>query len=641
MTRVDGDWELDRPPELSAEGYGLEAKGLIQSGRSLRAFELCREGLDRHPNDPLLEFYEALALARGGNPARAGHILAGLLKRADLPIALRVEALSLGGRLAKDLLRSEKFRSGRQKHARAAAQRYREAYELSRDLFPGVNAASMLMVSGRTAEAHQIAGEIVQQGESQAVSAAETGDYWLFASLGEASLVLGNQTKARDWYRQALDLARDHLGDLASMRRNLLLLRQYTNIPAELLQQVDVGSVIAFSGHMIDHPTRTEHGLAARFPPSLELEREVAAAISAELERVNAVAGFASAACGSDIIFAEQMLARGAELHLMLPFDVHDFYRTSVDFDFPHMARWRERHDRVLSAATEVHYATRERFLGDELLFDFANALIQGLTLLRASELEAEPTALVVAEGKTGRSTARAVGGTVAFLRSWRAGGRSASVIDLAPLRARTSVAPSSSPTGAAPATSGSVARRGRKVKAMLFADVKNFSKLDEEQAPAFFEWFLNGVARLIQRSKEKPVFQNTWGDGLFLVFDRVVPCAQFAWGLLRLVEGLNWNRWGLPQDTAVRVGLHAGPVYPRLDRVIGRRNYFGSHVNRAARIEPVTTPGCAFATEQFAALLAVEGNHAFRCEYVGMEDLAKGFDRCQLYCLEQRETKR
>ncbi|MGH2363963.1 MAG: adenylate/guanylate cyclase domain-containing protein, partial [Chloroflexota bacterium] len=170
-------------------------------------------------------------------------------------------------------------------------------------------------------------------------------------------------------------------------------------------------------------------------------------------------------------------------------------------------------------------------------------------------------------------------------------------------------------------------------VRAMLFADVKNFSKLHDEQTPAFFQHFLAEVRHLIDATAEKPLFQNTWGDGLFLVFSHVLPAATFAWSLLQRVEAVNWAKFGLPHDTAVRIGLHAGPVYPRHDPIVGKQNFFGSHVNRAARIEPVTTPGCAFATEQFAALLAVDSTD-FRCEYVGVEDLAKGYDRCTLYRL-------
>lgn len=79
------------------------------------------------------------------------------------------------------------------------------------------------------------------------------------------------------------------------------------------------------------------------------------------------------------------------------------------------------------------------------------------------------------------------------------------------------------------------------------------------------------------------------------------------------------------------------GPVYQRMDPIIGRENVFGSQVNRAARIGPVTTPGCVFASEQFAAALAVEAGHPFACEHVGIEELAKGYDRCPLYLLSRR----
>ena len=50
----------------------------------------------------------------------------------------------------------------------------------------------------------------------------------------------------------------------------------------------------------------------------------------------------------------------------------------------------------------------------------------------------------------------------------------------------------------------------------MLFADVKNFSRLPEARAPSFFLTFLAEVDRTIKRSRRRPVFQNTWGDGLY-----------------------------------------------------------------------------------------------------------------------------
>lgn len=629
----------DSRDAFGPEEYGGQAKTLIQSGHSARAFDLCREGLARYPGEASIEYYEALALARGGNPSRARQSIIQLLARTDLPMALRVEVLSLAGRLAKDRVRGATTPARRRRYAREAARWYQQAYELSHDIFPGVNAASMLMVGGRVGQARGIAGEVVRQGGRDVAAAASSGDYWLFASLGEASLVLGQPLQAHDWYRQAVELASGRLGEIASMRRNLLLLAERDLVPDDLLALVRVGSVVAFSGHMADHPYRVDDGLAERFPASPELESALGAAIANELQQLNVVAGFVSAACGSDIIFAEQMQARGAELHVVLPFHLDDFYCTSVDFGLDGMSSWRERCDRMLASATEVHYATQEHFLGDESLFEFANALMAGLAVLRARELEAEPHALAVVEGGAGPNSRRRTGGAAQFLESWRKSGP-AQVIDLASLREQVATPPTQGDLGRAePARQPLRGNGRRRIQAMLFADVKGFSKLDEEQAPAFFEHFLNEVARRIANTQNKPVFQNTWGDGLFLVFNDAVPCAEFAWSLLRGIESLHWTRWGLPEDTTLRIGLHAGPVYPRRDKVLDRQNYFGSHVNRAARIEPVTTPGCAFATEQFAALLAVRTDHSFRCEYLGVEQLAKEYDRCPLYRLVRNDA--
>ena len=47
--------------------------------------------------------------------------------------------------------------------------------------------------------------------------------------------------------------------------------------------------------------------------------------------------------------------------------------------------------------------------------------------------------------------------------------------------------------------------------------------------------------------------------------------------------------------------------------------------------------PGCAFVSEQFAAILAVEARETFVCEYIGVENLAKSYGRCPLYRLARR----
>ena len=173
-----------------------------------------------------------------------------------------------------------------------------------------------------------------------------------------------------------------------------------------------------------------------------------------------------------------------------------------------------------------------------------------------------------------------------------------------------------------------------RQLCSMLFADVVGFSKLKEEQAPSFFVSFLGAVARLIDEMGLKPLISNTWGDGLFIVYGDVTHAAGFASALVKMVAGTDWQALGLPKDLSVRVGLHTGPVFATQDPVIGKTNFFGSHVTRAARIEPITSPGAVFLTEQAACMLVTTPGHAFRVEYVGRLPLAKSYGYEKLYKL-------
>jgi hypothetical protein len=63
-----------------------------------------------------------------------------------------------------------------------------------------------------------------------------------------------------------------------------------------------------------------------------------------------------------------------------------------------------------------------------------------------------------------------------------------------------------------------------------------------------------------------------------------------------------------------------------------------GSHVSRTARIEPVTPPGAAFVTEEFAAALELAGA-PFACDYVGHMPAAKDVGRLRMHRLRRINT--
>ena len=93
-----------------------------------------------------------------------------------------------------------------------------------------------------------------------------------------------------------------------------------------------------------------------------------------------------------------------------------------------------------------------------------------------------------------------------------------------------------------------------------------------------------------------------------------------------------------LPENTNIRIALHAGPAYEIDDPVTGRPGFAGMHISRAARIEPVTPPGEVYVSEAFAALLAFDDNQErFACEYVGTVPMAKEYGRFRTYRLARR----
>ena len=166
----------------------------------------------------------------------------------------------------------------------------------------------------------------------------------------------------------------------------------------------------------------------------------------------------------------------------------------------------------------------------------------------------------------------------------------------------------------------------------MLFADAFHFSQLGEEQMPDFIKSFMGPIALLARAARPAPIYSNTWGDGLFFVFKNPADAASFALQLADRVNSIDRKAAGLPEELSLRIALHVGPVYRFKDRIIDRMNYIGSHVNRAARMEPVTPPGQVYSSDAFAALAAVEAPGQFRFDYIGRVPLAKSFGEFPMY---------
>jgi len=374
-----------------------------------------------------------------------------------------------------------------------------------------------------------------------------------------------------------------------------------------------------------------------RFPP--ELVPAVAAALHRHVGGLHQPIVFTSAACGADVLFIEAALAHDAEVNVVLPFERNDFMRTSVAVGGD---EWVHRFDAALARATRIIMATEENHLGDDMLFEHAAELVEGLSRLRAAQLETFPAMLCVMDPES----EGALGGTRAAFERWTDTVGSPDVIDLRVLRGGVP-APSrrhlpgahDEPHVSSPIVGGvssAFERPHRSWKAMMFADFAGFSRVQDAFAPQFHERFLEIAAAQIAGAGVKPLDAKTWGDGLYVVFDSAREGAEFALGFLERTFDVDWTAAGLSSTSRIRIALHAGPVFTGFDPVMGREHFFGSSVTRAARIEPVTQPGTVYASEAFAAALAAAGHDGFTLEYIGRLPLAKAYGELTIYRLDR-----
>jgi len=609
-------------------------------GQAMFAHDVVMEGLRHFPDDVRLTQLFALSQIKCGFLLEARDLLTTLVKKGHED----EETLGILGRVYKDMWQIAGEGERDHPYLQKSRNLYLKAFLNSRGYYSGINAASLSLIMDDWEKAERLARIVIKM--CRELYSGEMRDgYWVLATLGEAYVILGRKEQAILCYRKARALIDRNFSELASTKRQLRLLRRYTDVDDAVVDTLVIPQVVAFSGHMIDAPGRNP----SRFPAAAAAE--VQDRIAAELDRLGAGIGYSSAGCGADILFLECLQERGGETNIILPFDRDDFFETSIRFAGP---EWVSRAEETLKGSSQIIRATRGKYGGDDNLFTYANRIIMGRAILRSQMLETDAVLLAVWDGRD----SKAPGGTSEFVRQWKSTGRYAAVVDIGHLR--DAIYPASGegrPSSGGESGDHPDRQRGgepeakrqpkqqpkrtltvkRDTRALLFADIVGYSNLREEQFPWFVKGFLDRVAGRLKRMRARPLFRNVWGDAVYIVFENLVPAAEYALDLRDMVRTTDWTEWNLPADLSIRIGLHAGPVYYGKEPVLGKVNFFGSHVNQAARIEPITSPGNVYASEQFASLLMEEGNEAFECRYVGVVVLPKEFGSYPMYHLKRK----
>ena len=590
-------------------------------GQTMFAHDILKDGLRCFPDHPRIAQLASLSLIKSGFLLSARSLLEGMVKRGHLD----EETLGILGRVYKEMWLIEGNGATDHPHLTKSRELYLGAFKRSRGPWSGINAASLSMIMGDRENAASLARTVVRLC-AERWKRPDRRDYWTLATVAEASLLLGQQERAARYYAHARRFSTSGYSSLASTRRQLRLLARYLPVDAKVLDALRIPPVAAFSGHLIDAPGQAR----PRFPESAA--EPVKASIADVLAHLDVRIGYASAACGADVLFHECLRQRGGESNVVLPFDRGDFLRTSVAFAGE---PWLRRTERILAEGSTVEQATRGGYDGEDHLFSYANRLILGKAMLRSRSLETEPVLIAVWDGEPNGGR----GGTAECIEAWKRSGFTLVVID--PVRATAThlgggAAPTAAPPrgGRSPRQSRSPASPNpdRRTVAILFADLVGYSRLREEQVPRYVQAFLAALADTMRRRRLRPVYKNTWGDAICFVFADPLEAADCALAMRDTIRRTDWTRHGLPGHLILRIGLHAGPVYCLDEPLMDRRNFFGFHVNQAARIEPITSPGNVYASEAFAALLLEDPRNPFDCRYVGVVVLPKEFGSYPIY---------
>ncbi len=565
------------------------ARAALARGDLIAAYDLSTAALAAG-EDEELRHLQILALARMGDTERAME----LFKGHGLEASPDPHRRAAGARLLKD--RALKLGEGPERQAALAdAHRaYRAIFEESGDAFPGINAATLALLSGQEDEARTLA--------EAALGSATEADFYGAVTRAEALLVLGRTDEARDALGAApVRESKDH-GARSTARRQLRLVARHHGIGEDLLDALAPPAVAHFAGHM--------------FTADPARETQLREEIDAALDTAGVGFGYGALACGADILFAEALLARGAELHVVLPFADEDFLMQSVR---PGGEAWEPRFEACLAAAASVTRATSIPFFGDPAQYGYGSRIAMGLARLRAEHLQSDPIQIVVWDGVPATGPA----GTGADVAVWSEADGQTRIVAPGPVNRAHRRPPPRHESG-----------HERVLAAVLFTDFVGFSKLPEAALPAFWDGVMRTVAEVLDEHESEVSCRNSWGDALYAVTHSAPGAAEIALELQARLARFDYSTLGLDGGGGMRVGVHYGSAWKATDRITGRTTFYGTEVSRAARIEPVTPPGAVFVTEPLAAILALEARERFSCHYVGRIGLAKHYGDYPMYRL-------
>jgi tetratricopeptide (TPR) repeat protein len=516
----------------------------------------------------------AVAYARAGATAMAWQALEAFEKQNDIhdPTLLAVR-----GRLYKDRAAAQ---SGAQRveSFRRAAEAYFGSAQVRAASYPLINSATLWLCAKEPERARSLARDTLDLIDRDP-DEPET-PYYRAATRAEALLLLDRHDEARAAFAEAIALAPRAWEDHASTLRQFALILAAQGRDSTWLDSHRPPRSLHFGGHM-------------SFDPKVVRREHLDEKIAAVLEEESVGFGFGALAAGADIIIAEALLERGAELHAVLPGGAEAFAAVSVD---PFGKAWRRRFDAVLAMAETVRPVRPLGRSPDAAMIGLADEVAMGAALMNGRRLESSAVQLLVLDSASDTGN----GASARSREIWAAGGWRQRVLS-APRETR----PDSSASAAQSAEPLAVLAVGLGPDALL--------------PQALTE--LHGQVAKLHSPVVAPYLTE---DRLILAYRGPGEAAEAAVRLLGAGSGA----------PALRIGGQYGPAATFRDPFSNALRLAPSATAAAAGALASAPPGTACVTDDFAAALAAAGPRRPASEYIGELDPPDGGPPVGLYAL-------
>jgi len=577
-----------------------------KTGDYLREYDLSQAALRDSPNDEFLQHCSVLALSRCNAKQRAlDAFYAYKLHLSENQYVRALESRILKDLAFQSLTKEQPFANIDKEKFSAAAITYHQEFGKTGSHYSAINAATLYMFAGDRDRAIELAGSAIEMARKD-----HGPKYFPLITRAEACILLGRPDVAAQFIAEAAMHKEINLLARARAHNQLRLICAYMETDAgmefdhDILEPLLPETVIHYCGHIFDQDR-----------PLKEIdEQEISIRIESVIAGKHCMVAYGSLAAGADIMLAEAVLKLGGELNVWLPFGIDNFCEVMVR---PYGEGWAQRFHDCIEAASTVSCATESDFLGESSLFNFCADVAMGMAIMRANTLHSKLMQVAVWD----QVVAIQRSGTYTNIAKWRDLGHHSEIIP-SPLRFQPFVRRSE----------GDYPENRREPHAILFADVRGYSKLGDRDILWYYNELQPVLAKVIDEFRHEIQHLDTWGDAIFLVTEKASVAARIAVELNNAIAAIDQSGIDTDEPLLMRIGLHYGPVYKLYDHLMQSYTYSSNDVTKTARIEPVTPPGEIFGTEPFVAMLELEGEGWASFDYAGTIPSAKDFGAFRMF---------